>query len=198
MKVYKSIGNPIRPLRLFIGGVHGRECRTTKQLLEMLVKTSKPKSGSAIVVPCLYTGRYVSTLSSNYLNTKAFKRLVKIVENFKPDMYVEVHCYKLSSYSSLTNPSRINVKGVPPLVEVENGVLIGSISPLLKAKLNLEIAILIETPCGRKENFKAALEILRVFLMSNSTQEALETLGFKHGVKTFKKTGKTFNLPYWI
>ncbi|MBS7610999.1 DUF2119 family protein [Candidatus Bathyarchaeota archaeon] len=183
MKMYKSIGSPIRPLRLFVGGVHGKEYRTTKLLFEKLVKTSKPKSGSAIVIPCLYMGRYVSTLSSNYLNTKACKRLVKIVKAFKPDIYVEVHCYRLSSYSSLTSLNRINVKGVPPLIEIENGVLIGSISPLLKAKLNLNIPILIETPCGKRKNFKVALKILRVFLMANSTQEALEALGFKHEVK---------------
>lgn len=181
--MYKSMGNPIRPLRLIVGGVHGRECRTTKLLLEMLTKTGKPRSGSAVVIPCLYMGKYVSTLSSNYLNTKACKRLIKIVEASKPDIYVELHCYRLSSYGSLTSLSRINVKGVPPLVEIENGVLIGSISPILKAKLNLDMPILIETPCGKRENFKVALKILRVFLMANSAQEALEALGFKHGVK---------------
>jgi hypothetical protein len=183
LKLYKSIGNPVRPLRLFIGGVHGKECRTTKLLLERLVKTGRPMDGSAIVIPCLYMGKYVTTLSLNYLSTKACKRLVKIVEAFKPDMYVEVHCYKPSSYNSLISPSRIKVKGVPPLVELEGGVLIGSISPLLKAKLNLNMPVLIETPCGKRENFKVALRILYVFLMANSTSEALETLGFKHRLK---------------
>lgn len=183
MKIYKSMGSPSRPLRLFIGGVHGRECRTTKLLLEMLVKTCKPKSGSAVVIPCLYTGKYVSTLSFNYLNTKAFKRLLKVVEVFKPDMYVEVHCYKTSSYSSLTSPDRVNVKGIPPLLEVENGILVGSVSPILKARLNLDTPILIETPCGKKENFKTALKILRVFLNANSTRDALEALSFRFEAK---------------
>lgn len=183
MKVYKSVGNPVRPLRLFVGGLHGKECFTTKLLLEKLVKTGRPMNGSAIVIPCLYMGKYVSTLSLDYLNTKAYKRLVKIVETFKPDMYIEVHCYKLSSYDSLTSPSRVHVKGVPPLLELEGGVLIGSISPLLKAKLKLNLPVLIETPCGRRENFKVALRILHVFLTANSILEALETLGLKHKLR---------------
>lgn len=179
LKIYRSISDSTGPLRLFVGGLHGRECRTTRLLLETFVKTYKPRSGSAVVIPCLYTGRYVSTLSLNYLTTKAFKRLVKIVETLKPNIYVEVHCYKPSSYSILTSPNRLELRGVPPLVEVENGVLIGSISPVLKTKLNVDMPILIETPCGKLENFTTALKILRTFLIVDSTKEALEILGLK-------------------
>lgn len=176
MKVYKSVGDGVRPLRLFVGGVHGRECRTTKPIFEKLVKLRGPRKGSAVVVPCLYMGRYISTLDPEYLNSKAGRRLARLVERLKPDVYVELHCYKPSSYRNLVSPDRFTLKGVPPLVELEKGVLIGLVSPVLMAKLKLRTPIIVETPCGSLDNLEVVVRILKTFIDAHSVQEALDAL----------------------
>ncbi|RLI28513.1 DUF2119 domain-containing protein [Candidatus Bathyarchaeota archaeon] len=180
MKVYKSVGDGVRPLRLFVGGVHGRECRTTKPIFEKLVKLRGPRRGSAVVVPCLYMGRYISTLDPGYLNSKAGRRLIRLVERLRPDIYVELHCYKPSSYQNLVSPCRFVLKGVPPLVELEQGVLIGLISPVLMSKLKLKTPIIVETPCGRLDNLKVAVRVLKTFIDTHSVQEALDELKEKY------------------
>jgi hypothetical protein len=163
--------------RLVVGGLHGREGVVTKRVLEHFVGDGRPRSGTLVVVPSLCVGaKYVSTLSERYLETKEGKALLDLLKHYRPDVYVEVHCYSKRAYRALTSPARLDKKGVPRLVELEKGVLIGSSPPHLLSTSLFKLGITVEVPCRGCEGDDVLLALLRVVRDQDTIEGILSQL----------------------
>ena len=119
-----------KPVRLFVGGLHGREGSITESILNRVSR--EIEKGSLIISNLSTRSKYVTTLNPAYYRTKTGRKLLSLIREYKPEIYIELHSYKRSSYSRLTSPSRRSRMGVPPLVELEDGILLGSISPQIR------------------------------------------------------------------
>ena len=152
-------GNGLK--RLFIGGVHGKEGLTTIKPLKSLRDSDVP-DGCLVIYNC-DKSRYISTLNQIYYESDTGKEVLYLINHYKPDMYIELHCYKPENYYSLTDLERKKKTGVPPLIELEKGVLIGSVSPRIRTSVfrREDICITLELPCTAPED---ALEIYNKFL----------------------------------
>ncbi|MHC1574725.1 MAG: DUF2119 family protein [Candidatus Methanogasteraceae archaeon] len=116
------------PKRLFVGGLHGDEWMHTSGVLESL---DAPGAGTLVVIPKLTDLAYVSTLDERYYAGYG-RDLIATIEEIRPAIYLELHSY--CDFDGLTDSRRIDKKGVPAYVELEDGVLIGSISPILRRR----------------------------------------------------------------
>lgn len=172
------------PERLLVGGLHGREGRATGPLLEALIEEGPPRTGSLIVVPRLSWGRpHVSTLSPAYYETVEGRRLLALLEKHRPSIYLELHCYRLSAYEALTSSRRRAAKGVPPLVDLEQGALLGPISPHLASRFPFELSLLVEIPCLPIGGRPVALDIMRAIRETQKPQDVYDWLRARHGEK---------------
>jgi len=170
------------PIKLFVGGLHGREGRATRPLLEALVQEGPPRTGALVVAPMLSWGRpHVTTLSPAYYGTVEGKRVLALLEKYRPDMYLELHCYRLSAYDALTSPARRAAKGVPPLVDLEQGVLLGSVSPLLASRFAFKLCLLLEVPCLNVGGRSVALDVMRTIRDAAEPEEVYRWLETCHG-----------------
>jgi hypothetical protein len=150
--LFKVIGDE-EPIKLFIGGVHGSEGEITeKVLLQLLNLLNKNKvylkRGKLIICNLSKKGEYLSTLNKAYYQSEIGMKLLELIRRYKPHIYVELHSYSPESYFKLIDPERKQKIGVPPLVELEQGVLIGSISPLIRTsefKIN-DLCLTLEFP----------------------------------------------------
>jgi len=163
--------------RLVVGGLHGREGRTVKLILKRFILEGGPRSGMLIVVPSLCDeAKYVSTLSKRYFETEEGRKLLNLLSHYKPDVYVEVHCYSKKAFRSLTSPMRMVRKGVPQLIELERGVLIGSSSPLLLSTGLFRLGVTVEVPCRNGESRDVLLRLLRIVRDREAISEVLGEL----------------------
>lgn len=152
-----------RPRRLFVAGLHGEEWKYTSDLLLSL---DEPEIGSSYKVPVISKGRYISTLDHRYYESDGAV-VIKLVKEIKPDVYIELHSYKKESFENLVDKDRLLKKGVPSYVELENGVLIGSVSPYLIeyfSDRSLHLSFEIE-----KNNMRSSRELLKILNVVNDT-----------------------------
>jgi len=184
------------PRRLILGGVHGSEWMTTSPILRALVDEGVPISGMVVVVPCLCSAgrKHVSTLKRAYYETEEGRRMIALIGELKPQIYVELHCYRPSAYMVLTDYERERRKGVPPLVDLGNGLLMGSTSHHILPFLLAPPGILLEVPC-RREMREDALAILRILKNSDNMLGAIQSLRAKYPEQV-SKTIQLFN--EWI
>lgn len=161
MGFFKIINKGKGLKRLFIGGVHGKEGLTTIKPLKSL-KDSDVSDGCLVIYNC-DKSKYISTLNPIYYESETGKEVLYLIDHYKPDMYIELHCYKPENYHSLTDLERKKKTGVPPLIELEEGVLIGSVSPNIRTSVfkREDICITLEISCTAPE---ASLEIYNKFL----------------------------------
>jgi len=169
------------PRRLMIGGIHGRERNTTSPILRALVDEGEPISGMVVVVPCLCSAgsKHVSTLRRAYYETEEGRRMIALIGEVKPQIYVELHCYRPTAYTALTVNERRIRKGVPPLVDLGNGLLMGSTSHHVLPFLLAPPGILLEVPC-KHERRDDALAILRILRDSDDVIGAIRSLRSKY------------------
>ncbi len=149
--------------RLFIGGVHGKEGLSTIKLIKKLSEKDV-KDGTLVLYNCDQS-KYISTLNPLYYQSTVGKEILYLINHYKPDMYIELHCYKPESYPTLTSIDRIQRVGVPPLIELEKGVLIGSVSPQIRTKIfkKEDICITLEMPCiPSPETLNVYLNFLKI------------------------------------
>lgn len=173
-----------------MGGVHGREGRATGPLLECLLREGSPRTGVMTVVPVLSWGRrHVTTLSEAYYETVEGRRMLSLIARHRPEVYLELHCYRLSAYGTLTDPARRVRKGVPPLVDVGKGVLLGSVSPLLASRFTFGIWLLLEVPCLGLGGQEIALGVMRRLRDAVEPAEFLRWLEACDGVPTGASLG---------
>lgn len=161
MGFFKIINKGKGLKRLFIGGVHGKEGHTTIKSLKSIREEEVP-NGCLVIYNC-DESRYISTLNPLYYDSETGKEILYLINHYKPDMYIELHCYKPENYQALTNLDRKKRTGVPPLIELEKGVLIGSVSPLIRTTIfnKEDICITLEIPCTAPEE---SLEVYDSFL----------------------------------
>ncbi len=181
MQFIKKINGNNGPTRIFVGGVHGKEGLTTIEPLKQLSHMDV-LNGELILFNCPES-RYISTLDPDYYQTKMGQTIIKIIEKYRPEIYVELHCYKPSSYQKLINLNRKDEAGVPPLIELEEGVLISSVAPYLRTELfkRDDVCITLEMPCNPSENSKKVyLEIMRQIASSDNRKEFEDKLRVKY------------------
>lgn len=174
---FDLISSRLGPTRLVIGGIHGKEWRATAPILKALITEGAPRSGSMVVVPqlCSIDRKHISTLRRTFYETEEGRRLIALIGELKPQIYVELHCYRASAYTALTHPDRMKKRGVPPLVDLGSGLLIGSTSHHILPYLSVP-GILLEVSCKNDEGREDALAILRVMRDSDTIQDAIEIL----------------------
>jgi hypothetical protein len=191
----KKIVKGNEPTRLFIGGVHGREGLTTINLIKQL-NEDDVKDGKLLLYNCTES-KYLSTLDPHYYNSDMGKKILNLIETYKPTIYVELHCYKPESYLKLIDPDRKSKAGVPPLIELEYGVLISSVAPYLRTEVfkRNDICITLEMPCKpSKKTVQLYLEVLKEIAGSDNREEFENKLRIKYPsqVKTARRYAAEF------
>lgn len=174
MGFFKIINKGPGLKRLFIGGVHGKEGLTTIKPLKSLKDNDVPH-GCLVIYNC-DKSKYISTLNPLYYQSETGKEVLYLINHYKPDMYIELHCYKPENYHSLTDLDRKKKNGVPPLIELEKGVLIGSVSPRIRTSVfkRDDICITLEIPCtAPKDSLKVYNNFLKI-LAGAKNREDLE------------------------
>jgi len=178
MSYYRFIDKGKGPTKLFVGGIHGHEGETTIDFLKLL-SYSDFSNGKTFIYNFDNTP-YISTLKKEYYNSKIGKEIINLIKKHKPDFYTELHCYNIKNYKNLISPNRRDSQGVPPLIELENHVLISSVSPLIRTKyFQMEIVCkTLEIPCSNKNNsnerfaenseFNTYLNVLKLIAKSNN------------------------------
>jgi len=185
------------PVRLFVGGVHGREGLTTIRALRRL-GFNDIERGRLIIYSCNPTP-YISTLNPDYYSSPQGREILRIIEKYRPSTYLEAHCYRRENYDRLTDPSRKSSEGVPPLIELEEGVLIGSVSPHIRKKLfrREDICLTVEMPCldgGSDKSLEVYVEFMRTVASSETREELELRLGSKYPaqVETARRYAREF------
>ncbi len=130
MSFFKYIDNGKGPTKLFLGGVHGNEGKTSIKFIKKL-KQEDLSSGQFYFYNFDKT-KYISTIKKEYYESDLGQRILKLINYFEPDFYTELHCFDLSHYDKLTSMDRYKRTGVPPLIPAGNHVLVSSVSPLIR------------------------------------------------------------------
>lgn len=199
MKLYRSIAPEKGPTKLFVGGLHGNEGLYTVPILERLAQTDI-SAGEAIIVPCLVkNSKYIGVLSEEYYRSDAGMRLLQLIQEYNPSFYFELHAYEKQSYPRLTDPERVKKTGVPPLVDLGDGILIGSIAPILRRKFTEhDFCMTFEVPKWKSESEaikEKVLEFLRIGLTKSEREEMM--LEFRVGYpEQVKKAEELFHRYY--
>ena len=128
---FKVLGSS-NPTRLFVAGIHGDEEAITRPIFEIMIKDIKIISGRLVVVSLSRDCPYISTLNEAYYDSTNGKKLLELIQEYRPGIYVELHTYKRDNHLNLIDPERRKKIGVPPFTELEEKVLIGSVSPLIR------------------------------------------------------------------
>ena len=167
MSFFKCIHKGKGPTKLFIGGVHGNEGKTTNNIFKSLVANDF-SNGKNIIYNFDLTP-YISTLKEEYYYSKIGKEIIAIIKKYKPDFYTELHCYNIQNYRKLISPKRREFQGVPPLIELKDYVLVSSVSPLIRKKLFKKEAICktLEMPCLKDTQYNSYKNLG----MSNSNED---------------------------
>ncbi|MHC1593649.1 MAG: DUF2119 family protein [Methermicoccaceae archaeon] len=184
--------------RLLVGGLHRDESSITEPILRAL-EGFEPESGSVVLADLGGTSR-LSTLDESFYSTCEGKELVNLIERVRPQLYVELHTYMPSSYGRLTSPNRIDIEGVPPLIELEAGILHASTSPVLRPMFAADdLCLLLEIPEGAE---KVALGLLRGVISCSSKGECVELIRGRYpeqvaaGMRLFESFyGEKFSYP---
>ncbi|MBZ9571376.1 DUF2119 domain-containing protein [Methanobrevibacter sp. TMH8] len=169
MSYFRFINKGKGPTKLFVGGIHGNEGETTIDFFKSLI-FSDFSNGKTFIYNFDNT-RYISTLKKEYFDSDMGKYLIKIIKKHKPDFYTELHCYNIKNYEKLTSKDRMESQGIPPLINLENHVLISSVSPLIRKKyFQMEtVCKTLEIPCIKKnsgvgENFSMDTDSANIYL----------------------------------
>jgi len=177
MSFFKEIDRGEGPKRLFVGGVHGHEGLTTVEALSQIGEDDV-KNGNLHIYN-FDESHYMSTLDRHYYSSDRGRMIVDIIRDLKPEMYVELHCYNSNSFQKLTDLNRKERTGVPPLIHLEEGVLIGSISPYIRTSLfdEWDVCITLEIPCKpSKKALDVYTKIIKAVAGSRDKHELLDKL----------------------
>lgn len=180
---------------MFVGGVHGKEGESTVRAIEQLDEKDV-KEGRLVIYNCDATP-YLSTLKREYYETDIGKEILYLIDYYQPQVYIELHCYHKKNHTRLTSPERRSLEGVPPLIELEEGVLIGSVSPYIRTSLfkQKDICMTLEMPCDAEpESLKVYVKVLKIIAGSNTRKELEEGMirVYPKQVETAKKYAKEF------
>lgn len=169
------------PTRIFVGGVHGKEGLTTITPLKCLNKDDLVDGN--LILYNYDESRYISTLDPLYYSSPMGEKILKLIKTYEPEIYVELHCYKPESYYRLVDRDRKKRAGVPPLIEMEKGVLMSSVAPYLRTNFfeRNDICITLEMPCNpSREVCKVYLELMKAIAGSRNRKELEDKLKIKY------------------
>jgi hypothetical protein len=181
MKLYRVIPSGQGPTKLFVSGLHGREGDHTAQILEKLteVEIEEICGKEVIIVPRVATeSRYIHVLYEEYYKSREGKKLIYLIKKYRPSFYFEVHSYRKESYFILTDPEREDKFGVPPFVDLQDGILLGSIAPVLRSRFEKsDLCLTIELPNWKIQEVREyIMDILRLFLRKENRNDLIEAL----------------------
>ncbi len=152
MSYFRFIDKGEGPTRLFVGGIHGHEGETTINFFKSLSFADFSR-GKTFIYNFDNT-KYISTLKNGYYESDIGKFIIDLIKKHNPDFYVELHCYNIKNHEKLTSKNRMESQGVPPLIDLENNVLISSVSPLIRKKYfsRKTVCKTLEIPCFTKKD----------------------------------------------
>ncbi|WP_407431271.1 DUF2119 domain-containing protein [Methanobrevibacter sp.] len=130
MSYFQYIDNGRGPTKLFLGGIHGNEGKTSIKFIKS-IKQDDLSCGQFYFYNFDRT-EYISTIKKEYYESELGQKILKLIEYFEPEFYTELHCYNLKNYNKLTSMERYLKTGVPPLIPAGNHVLVSSVSPLIR------------------------------------------------------------------
>ncbi|MGC9517015.1 MAG: DUF2119 domain-containing protein [Methanomicrobiales archaeon] len=195
MSYFKIIDKGIGPVRLFIGGVHGKEGLTTINALKK-IKSNDVQEGKLVIYNC-DESPYLSTLDKDYYYSKVGKEIIYLIKAYKPEIYVEPHCYNISNYKKLTDKNRKVKVGVPPLIKLKWGVLIGSVAPFIRLNCfkREDVCITLEMPCEPSDDeLFLYTNILKIVAGSKNRKEIEDKMigEFPSQIETARRYAKEF------
>lgn len=150
MSYFEYIDNGRGPTKLFLGGVHGNEGKTSIKFIKS-IKQDDLSCGQFYFYNFDKT-EYISTLKKEYYESDLGQKILKLIKYFEPDFYTELHCYDLKNYDKLTSMERYRKTGVPPLIPAGNHILVSSVSPLIRMTYfsTDTVCKTLEFPCFEK------------------------------------------------
>lgn len=180
MKIYGSG----KPVRLFIAGLHGDEWKDTTEIL-WNIKPSK--TGTLALIPLVSSGKYVSTLDPDYYPGTG-KKILKAVEELKPEIYIELHSYSGENFEKLAGENRLDRIGVPAYSVLNEGVLLGSVSPWIRKKYFSKEALCLsfEVRKGNLESRTFTAHMLDVLKETKSRDEFIAYMSKEFPVQAKK------------
>ena len=190
VRVFRAHAQVAGPSKLFVGGLHGDEGRYTASILELLAQ-EELSAGEALIVPSLVEdGDYIGVLNAAYYKSETGKRLLHLIQDCTPRFYFELHAYGKHAYDSLTDPERVRKVGVPQFVDMGDGVLIGSIAPILRRRFTLhDFCMTLEVPKWKSDQAsikKQVLEILQIALRHTNREELMREYRKRYPVQVKK------------
>ena len=152
MSYFRYIDNGEGPTKLFVGGVHGNEGKTSLKFIKRI--NDEDLSQGQFYFYNFDKTPYISTIEKEYYESDLGLKILNLIEHFKPDFYTELHCYNLKNYEKLTSMERYKRTGIPPLIKLGNHVLVSSVSPLIRMTYfsTDTVCKTLEFPCIEKLN----------------------------------------------
>ncbi len=177
------------PIKLIVGGVHGREWKYTR-LLTKRINEDIESYGTIVVVPRLSRDKiYISTLKEEFYESTAGRNLLNLINILKPHFYLELHAYGKKSFRRLTDPERKEKYGVPPFYKLKSMLLIGSVSDKLLKKVKLDFALALEVPMSKNfsDAFEDAYRVIEIICRARNKEEIIRSLVDYVGSKNFEE-----------
>lgn len=150
MSYFRYVDNGEGPTKLFIGGVHGNEGKTSLKFIKRL--NIDDFSKGQFYFYNFDKTPYISTIKKEYYKSETGLKILDLIEYFEPDFYTELHCYDLAHFDRLTSMERYTKTGIPPLIDLGNHVLVSSVSPLIRMTYfsTDTVCKTLEFPCVEK------------------------------------------------
>lgn len=150
MSYFQYIDNGKGPIKLFLGGVHGNEGKTSIKFIKSIQK--EDLSNGQFYFYNFDRTEYISTLDKEYYKSEMGQKILRLINYFEPDFYTELHCYDLRNYDKLTSIERYKKTGVPPLIPAGDYILVSSVSPLIRMTYFSKDTVCktLEFPCIEK------------------------------------------------
>ena len=160
MSYFRYIDNGEGPTKLFIGGVHGDEGKDVLPLIKLL--SNDDFSSGQIYIYNFDKTPYISTIHREFYQSEQGKRILDLIDYYKPDFYTELHSYNIKHFKTLTSLERLDSQGIPPLIDCGQYVLCSSVSPLIRRNhfTKENICQTLEFPSFRGEDLKLSDEEL--------------------------------------
>ncbi|MBQ3472510.1 MAG: DUF2119 domain-containing protein [Methanobrevibacter sp.] len=160
MSYFRYIDNGEGPTKLFIGGVHGDEGKDVLPLIKLL--SNDDFSSGQIYIYNFDRTPYISTIHREFYQSEQGKKILDLIDYYKPDFYTELHSYNIKHFKKLTSLERLDSQGIPPLIDCGQYVLCSSVSPLIRRKhfTKENICQTLEFPSFRGDDLKLSEEEL--------------------------------------
>ena len=160
MSYFRYIDNGEGPTKLFIGGVHGDEGKDVLPLIKLL--SNDDFSSGQIYIYNFDKTPYISTIHREFYQSEQGRKILDLIDYYKPDFYTELHSYNIKHFKKLTSLERLDSQGIPPLIDCGQYVLCSSVSPLIRRKhfTKENICQTLEFPSFRGDDLKLSEEEL--------------------------------------